>query len=68
MSQNPRSQHNRRGSDSEQERGDNEMRSNNISNQHMRPRDEEDVERGRGGRMVEWTSRLLAIDYDRNAE
>jgi hypothetical protein len=65
MSQNPRNQHNRRGSDREQER-DNDRRQN-ISNERMRPRDEEDVERGRG-REVEWTSRLSAIDYDRNAE
>lgn len=67
MSQNPRSQHNRRGSDREQERGDNELRRHDISNERMRPQDEEDVQRGRG-RQVEWTSRLLAIDYDRNAE
>lgn len=66
MSQNQRSQHNRRGSDSEQVRGE-EIRSSNTSNQDMRPRHEEDVQRGRG-RLVEWTSRLLAIDYDRNAE
>ena len=67
MSQNPRSQHNRRGNDREQERGDNELRRHNISNERMRPHDEEDVQRGQG-RVVEWTSRLLAIDYDRNAE
>lgn len=67
MSQNSRNQHNRRGSDREQERGNNEFRRQNISNERMRPGNEEDVQRGKG-RVIEWTSRLLPIDYDRNAE
>jgi hypothetical protein len=67
MSHNSRSQHNRRGSDREQVRGNNEFRRHDISNEHMRPGNEEDVQRGKG-RVIEWTSRLMAIDYDRNAE
>lgn len=67
MSQNPRSQHNSRGSDIEHVRGSNELRTDNISNDYMRDHAEKDVQRRRN-RVVEWTSRLLAIDYDRNAE
>lgn len=67
MSHNLRSEHLSRGSNTEHVRGSNELRTDNNSHDYMRHEPQQNVHRRRN-RVVEWTSRLLAIDYDRNAE
>lgn len=58
---------NPRGNERDQQRTNDDFRTQHINSKQTGHRNQENVLTGKD-KNIEWTSRLSAIDYDRNAE